>query len=103
MVGLFRSRLGIILVSAALLLALDAGRSIWTRLALAVPSSEYRPEAAQYADLTWPPGANLVKAHPWEPECSRSDARSATARTERETARRRRRCFRAPVTSRPEF
>jgi mono/diheme cytochrome c family protein len=59
MVGLFRSRLGIILVSAALLLALDAGRSIWTRLALAVPSSEYRPEAAQYADLTWPPGANL--------------------------------------------
>jgi mono/diheme cytochrome c family protein len=59
MVGLFRSRLGIILVSAALLLALDAGRSIWARLALAVPSSEYRPEAAQYADLTWPPGANL--------------------------------------------
>jgi mono/diheme cytochrome c family protein len=59
MVGLFRSRLGIILVSAALLLALDAGRSIWARLALAVPSSEYRPGAAQYADLTWPPGANL--------------------------------------------
>src|ERR1700733_7528972 len=59
MVGLFRSRLGIILVSAALLLALDAGRSIWARLALTVPSSEYRPEAAQYADLTWPPGANL--------------------------------------------
>src|SRR6202522_1883100 len=59
MVGLFRSRLGIILVSAALLLALDAGRSIWARLALTVPSSECRPEAAQYADLTWPPGANL--------------------------------------------
>src|SRR5580704_3235463 len=59
MLSLFRSRLGIILVSAALLLALDAGRSIWARLALAVPSSEYRPEAAQYADLTWPPGANL--------------------------------------------
>jgi mono/diheme cytochrome c family protein len=59
MVGLFRSRLGIILVSAALLLALDSGRSIWTRLALAVPSSEYRPEAAQYADLAWPPGATL--------------------------------------------
>jgi mono/diheme cytochrome c family protein len=59
MVGLFRSRLGIILVSAALLLVLDAGRSIWARLALAVPSGEYRPEAAQYADLTWPPGANL--------------------------------------------
>ena len=59
MVGLFRSRLGIILVSAALLLALDAGRSIWARLALAVPSSEYRPDPTQYADLTWPPGANL--------------------------------------------
>src|SRR5580692_2682649 len=64
MVGLFRSRLGIILVSAALLLALDAGRSIWTRLALAVPSSEYRPEAAQYADLTWPPGADLDRSAP---------------------------------------
>jgi mono/diheme cytochrome c family protein len=59
MAGLFRSRLGIILVSAALLLALDAGRSIWTRLAFAVPSSEYRPDPAQYADLPWPPGANL--------------------------------------------
>ena len=58
-VGLFRSRLGIILVSAALLLALDAGRSIWARLALAVPSREYRPDSLQYADLTWPPGANL--------------------------------------------
>jgi mono/diheme cytochrome c family protein len=56
---LLRSRLGVVLVFGVLLLALDIGRSIWTRVALAYPSAEYRPDPAQYADLTWPPGADL--------------------------------------------
>jgi mono/diheme cytochrome c family protein len=56
---LLRSRLGVISVAAAVLLTLDVGRSIWARVALESPSAEYRPDAARYADLTWPPGAQL--------------------------------------------
>jgi mono/diheme cytochrome c family protein len=61
---LFRSRLGVVLVFGLLLLALDVGRSIWARVGLAHPSAEYRPEPAQYADLTWPPGEDLDRAAP---------------------------------------
>jgi len=53
---ILRSRLGVILVAAAVLLTLDVGRSIWARVALESPSSEYRPDPARYADLTWPRG-----------------------------------------------
>ena len=56
---LLRSRLGVVLVFGVLLLALDVGRSIWARVGLARSSAEYRPDPAQYADLTWPPGADL--------------------------------------------
>jgi cytochrome c553 len=49
----------VVLVFGALLLALDVGRSIWARVGLAHPSAEYRPDPAVYADLTWPPGADL--------------------------------------------
>jgi mono/diheme cytochrome c family protein len=56
---LLRSRLGVISVAAAVLLTLDVGRSIWARVALESPSAEYRPDPARYADLTWPPGAQL--------------------------------------------
>jgi hypothetical protein len=55
MLRLLRSRLGVILVFGAVLLALDVGRSIWARVALEFPSAEYRPDPALYADLTWPP------------------------------------------------
>jgi mono/diheme cytochrome c family protein len=61
---LLRSRLGVVLVFGLLLFALDVGRSIWARVGLAHPSAEYRPEPAQYADLTWPPGADLDRAAP---------------------------------------
>jgi mono/diheme cytochrome c family protein len=61
---LLRSRLGVVLVFGLLLLALDVGRSIWARVGLAHPGSEYRPEPSQYADLTWPPGADLDRAAP---------------------------------------
>jgi len=62
--GLFGSRLGVILIFGAVLLVLDVGRSIWARVALESPSTEYRPDPAQYADLTWPPGAQLDRGKP---------------------------------------
>ena len=61
---LFGSRLGVILIFGAVLLAVDVGRSIWARVALESPSIEYRPDPAQYADLTWPPGARLDQSTP---------------------------------------
>jgi mono/diheme cytochrome c family protein len=54
----------VVLVFGVLLLALDVGRSIWARVGLARPSAEYRPDPAQYADLTWPPGADLDRGAP---------------------------------------
>ena len=59
-----RSRLGAVLIFGAVLLALDVGRSIWARVALEVPTTEYRPDPAHYADLTWPPGADLRQDTP---------------------------------------
>src|SRR5579863_2361459 len=61
---LLRSRLRVVLVFGLLLLALDVGRSIWARVGLAHPSADYRPDPAQYADLTWPPGTELDRAAP---------------------------------------
>jgi mono/diheme cytochrome c family protein len=56
---LLRSRLAVVLVFGVLLLGLDIGRSIWARVGLAHPGAEYRPDPAAYADLSWPPGADL--------------------------------------------
>jgi mono/diheme cytochrome c family protein len=64
MFQLLRSRVGIILVFGAALLTLDLGRSIWARVALATPSAASQPDPAQYADLTWPPGADLDRNSP---------------------------------------
>ena len=61
---LLRSRLVVILAFGAILLALDVGRSIWARVAVEVPTAEYRPNPALYADLTWPPGAHLDQDTP---------------------------------------
>ncbi len=58
---LLRSRLAVVLVFGLLLLALDVGRSIWARVGLSHPSAQYLPDPAQYADLTWPPGADLAR------------------------------------------
>jgi len=61
---LLRSRLGVVLVFGLLLLALYVGRSVWARVGLARPSADYRPDPAQYADLVWPPGMDLVAGSP---------------------------------------
>jgi mono/diheme cytochrome c family protein len=54
----------VVLAFGLLLLALDVGRSVWARVGLAHPSAEYRPDPAQYADLVWPPGADLARGAP---------------------------------------
>src|SRR3989441_452030 len=43
--------------SIALLIALDAGRSINARMGYAKPAEVWQPNHAAYADLRWPPGA----------------------------------------------
>ena len=105
MVGLFRSRAGHHTRFRRVAAGPGApGRSIWTRLALAVPSSEYRPEAAQYADLTWPPGANLgqgasLGARVFAQRCAVCHGPDGKGKR----SRRHRRCFHVPVTSPLEF
>jgi mono/diheme cytochrome c family protein len=49
----------VVVATIALVLALDAGRSAFARLAYAHPTATWQPDPATYADLTWPPGANL--------------------------------------------
>ena len=53
------SRIHIALTTIALLLVLDLGRSINARVGYAAPVSEWQPSPSDYADLTWPPGADL--------------------------------------------
>jgi mono/diheme cytochrome c family protein len=53
------ARFRVVLVAVGLLLALDVGRSLWARLGYARPIERWQPEASVYADLTWPPGADL--------------------------------------------
>jgi mono/diheme cytochrome c family protein len=53
------SRLRVILVVLGLLVVLDLGRSVYARLGYAHPTEIWQPAPAVYADLTWPPGADL--------------------------------------------
>ena len=55
--GLKRSHIAV--TAIALLLVLDLGRSINARIGYATPVSVWQPSPADYADLTWPPGADL--------------------------------------------
>src|SRR3984893_4624021 len=61
---LLRTRLGVVFAFGVLFLALAVGRSIWARVGLSRPSAEYRPDPTLYADLTWPPGADLDSGAP---------------------------------------
>jgi len=61
---LLHSRLRVVLIFGVLFLVLDAGRSIWTRVGLEHPTAEYHPDPALYADLTWPPGADVDRNAP---------------------------------------
>jgi cytochrome c oxidase cbb3-type subunit 2 len=53
------SRRRVALGALALLLVVDVGRSIFARVGYAHPTSIWQPDPAVYADLAWPPGANL--------------------------------------------
>jgi mono/diheme cytochrome c family protein len=57
--GVLRSRMRVVVATVGLLLALDVGRSLWARVGYARPVAVWQPEARVYADLTWPPGADL--------------------------------------------
>lgn len=62
MAWIMASRRRIVLMALGLFLLLDAGRSIYTRLAYSRPVEAWQGEP--YADLTWPPGADLVADTP---------------------------------------
>ena len=53
------ARWRVALVTVGVLLALDAGRSLWARLGYARPVEVWQPDARVYADLAWPPGVDL--------------------------------------------
>jgi mono/diheme cytochrome c family protein len=56
---LLRSRWRVLLIAISLLLLLDLGRSMYARVGYAKPTEVWQPDPAVYADLTWPPGADL--------------------------------------------
>ena len=57
-----RVRIGI--VTMLVVLALDASRSYYARVAYARPSEVWQPDAALFADLTWPPGVDVPSDRP---------------------------------------
>jgi mono/diheme cytochrome c family protein len=57
--ALLGSRPGVILLTLALLLLLDGGRSIYARLGYAEPVATWQPDPKLYADMAWPPGSDL--------------------------------------------
>lgn len=64
---LLASRRRVIIVTIALLALLDLGRSIFARVGYARPLSIWQPDPKVYADLTWPPGADLPANTPPAP------------------------------------
>ena len=58
------SRRRVALLALGLLVPLDLGRSVFARLGYAHPTSVWQPDRGVYADLTWPPGAELGPAVP---------------------------------------
>ncbi len=59
-----RSRRAIVLLTIILLLLLDLGRSVYARYGYARPLEAWQPDPAVYADLTWPPGADVSASAP---------------------------------------
>jgi mono/diheme cytochrome c family protein len=59
-----RTRRRIAWVSVALLLLLDAGRSINARVGYAKPAELWQPDPAAYADVSWPPCADVSEGRP---------------------------------------
>src|SRR5262245_26626176 len=53
------SRARIAFLTLLALLVLDLGRSYYARVGYARPTEIWQPDPAMYADLTWPPGADV--------------------------------------------
>lgn len=53
------SRRNILFLTIALLVLLDAGRSVYARIGYAQPVQVWQPDPQVYADIVWPPGADL--------------------------------------------
>jgi mono/diheme cytochrome c family protein len=54
----------IALTALILLVALDIGRSLVARVGYAHPLERWQPDAQIYADIAWPPGADLAASAP---------------------------------------
>ena len=62
--SLLTSRRRVALATLALLLGLDACRSVYARLGYARPYELWQPERRVYADLLWPPERNVPPGAP---------------------------------------
>ncbi len=56
---ILRSRWRILLLTLALLILLDLGRSLFARLGYAHPVTTWLPDPKVYADMAWPPGSDV--------------------------------------------
>jgi mono/diheme cytochrome c family protein len=56
-----------VIVTVVLLLALDTSRSYYARVGYARPTEAWQPDPALFADLSWPPGADLPPDRPLGP------------------------------------
>src|SRR5438132_1363558 len=54
----------LLFLAGVVLLALDLGRSYYARVGYAQPSEVWQPNPALYADLSWPPGADVGSDRP---------------------------------------
>jgi mono/diheme cytochrome c family protein len=52
------SRRRVAVVTVSLLVLLDVGRSVYSRIGFAAPTEYWEPDPKVYANLTWPPGAD---------------------------------------------
>jgi mono/diheme cytochrome c family protein len=64
---LLATRRRVVVATLAVLVLLDLGRSIFARVGYARPLSVWQPDPKVYADLTWPPGADVPAATPAGP------------------------------------
>ncbi len=58
------ARRRVVLVTICLLLLFDIGRSIYARVGYSSPNEIWQPDQKLYADMIWPPGADLPENTP---------------------------------------
>ena len=61
---LLGSRLRVVLIALGLFAALDLGRSVYARMGYSHPVERWQPDPRRYADIVWPPGADLPPNSP---------------------------------------